>query len=122
MMNTENSRLHHTIKWVNTTPVIIAEKYRKVIGLVDIISEESIYTKYPDSVIIKYDPPAQVIIPDTEIIATQPMEVKPYTGKYIVSWTYDIFEEDGCLFKPRFVGTYQECETFIAESKQPYLF
>jgi len=29
MMNTTNSRLHHSIKWINTTPMIIAEKYKK---------------------------------------------------------------------------------------------
>jgi len=29
MMNSSNPRIHHTIKWVNTTPMIISEKYRK---------------------------------------------------------------------------------------------
>ena len=29
MMQTKHCRLHHSIKWVNTVPVIIAEKYRK---------------------------------------------------------------------------------------------
>jgi hypothetical protein len=29
MMHTTNSRLHHSIKWVNTTPMIIDEKYKK---------------------------------------------------------------------------------------------
>jgi hypothetical protein len=28
MMNTKNTRLHHLIKWVNTTPMIIEEKYK----------------------------------------------------------------------------------------------
>jgi len=28
MMNTSNSRIHHRIKWVNTTPMIIDEKYK----------------------------------------------------------------------------------------------
>ena len=30
MMNSSNPRIHHTIKWVNTTPQIIDEKYKKV--------------------------------------------------------------------------------------------
>jgi hypothetical protein len=29
MMNTSNPRIHHSIKWINTTPMIIAEKYKK---------------------------------------------------------------------------------------------
>lgn len=29
MMNTSNPRIHHLIKWNNTTPMIVAEKYRK---------------------------------------------------------------------------------------------
>ena len=29
MMNAKNMRLHHTIKWVNTTPMIIREKHKK---------------------------------------------------------------------------------------------
>jgi hypothetical protein len=29
MMNSTNPRLHHSIKWVNTVPVIIDEKYKK---------------------------------------------------------------------------------------------
>ena len=29
MMNTSNPRLHHAIKWKNTTPMIIDEKYKK---------------------------------------------------------------------------------------------
>jgi hypothetical protein len=29
MMNTSNSRIHHSIKWVNTVPCIIDEKYKK---------------------------------------------------------------------------------------------
>ena len=30
MMNSSNPRIHHTIKWINTTPQIIDEKYKKV--------------------------------------------------------------------------------------------
>lgn len=30
MMNSSNPRIHHTIKWANTTPQIIDEKYKKV--------------------------------------------------------------------------------------------
>lgn len=30
MMNTTNSRIHHQIKWINTVPVIIDEKYKKL--------------------------------------------------------------------------------------------
>jgi hypothetical protein len=29
MMNSNNPRLHHAIKWKNTTPMIIDEKYKK---------------------------------------------------------------------------------------------
>ena len=29
MMNTSNPRIHHSIKWINTTPMIIDEKHRK---------------------------------------------------------------------------------------------
>ena len=29
MMNTSNPRIHHSIKWINTTPIIIDEKYKK---------------------------------------------------------------------------------------------
>lgn len=29
MMNSSNPRIHHTIKWVNTTPMIINERYKK---------------------------------------------------------------------------------------------
>lgn len=29
LMNTSNARLHHNIKWINTTPMIIDEKYKK---------------------------------------------------------------------------------------------
>jgi hypothetical protein len=29
MMNAKNPRLHHSIKWVNTTPLIISDKYKK---------------------------------------------------------------------------------------------
>jgi len=29
MMNANNKRLHHSIKWINTTPMIIDEKYKK---------------------------------------------------------------------------------------------
>jgi hypothetical protein len=29
MMNSKNSRIHHSIKWVNTTPMIISEKYKQ---------------------------------------------------------------------------------------------
>ena len=28
-MNAKNKRLHHSIKWINTTPMIIGEKYKK---------------------------------------------------------------------------------------------
>ena len=30
MMNSNNPRLHHSIKWINTTPMIISEKNKKV--------------------------------------------------------------------------------------------
>lgn len=30
MMNSNNPRIHHQIKWVNTTPMIINEKYKKI--------------------------------------------------------------------------------------------
>ena len=29
MMNASNPRLHHSIKWANTTPMIIDDKYKK---------------------------------------------------------------------------------------------
>jgi len=29
MMNTSNPRIHHTVKWINTTPMILDEKYKK---------------------------------------------------------------------------------------------
>jgi len=29
MLNTGNARLHHSVKWINTVPVIIDEKYKK---------------------------------------------------------------------------------------------
>jgi hypothetical protein len=29
MMNSKNPRIHHSIKWVNTTPMILDEKYKK---------------------------------------------------------------------------------------------
>jgi len=29
MMNSNNPRLHHSIKWINTTPMILNEKYKK---------------------------------------------------------------------------------------------
>lgn len=29
IMNTSNPRIHHSIKWINTTPMIIDEKYKK---------------------------------------------------------------------------------------------
>ena len=32
MMNTSNPRIHHLIKWQNTTPMIVSEKYRKPVG------------------------------------------------------------------------------------------
>jgi len=28
MMNTSNPRLHHSIKWINTVPCILDEKYK----------------------------------------------------------------------------------------------
>jgi len=30
MMNAKNIRLHHSIKWINTTPMILDEKYKKI--------------------------------------------------------------------------------------------
>lgn len=30
MMNSNNPRIHHTIKWLNTTPMILDEKYKKI--------------------------------------------------------------------------------------------
>jgi hypothetical protein len=30
MMNSNNPRIHHTIKWINTTPMIINERYKKL--------------------------------------------------------------------------------------------
>jgi len=30
MMNTINNRIHHSIKWINTTPMILNEKYKKL--------------------------------------------------------------------------------------------
>jgi len=32
MMNTSNPRIHHLIKWKNTTPMIVSEQYRKPVG------------------------------------------------------------------------------------------
>jgi hypothetical protein len=29
-MNANNPRLHHSIKWINTTPMILDEKYKKL--------------------------------------------------------------------------------------------
>jgi hypothetical protein len=29
MMNSNNPRIHHSIKWLNTTPMILDEKYKK---------------------------------------------------------------------------------------------
>ena len=31
MMNTKFPRIHHSIKWINTTPMILSEKYKKMI-------------------------------------------------------------------------------------------
>ena len=31
MMNTSNPRIHHSIKWVNTVPMIISEEHKKAI-------------------------------------------------------------------------------------------
>jgi len=31
MMNASHKRIHHSIKWINTTPMIIDEKYKKTI-------------------------------------------------------------------------------------------
>jgi hypothetical protein len=30
MMNSKNQRIHHSIKWINTTPMILDEKYKKI--------------------------------------------------------------------------------------------
>lgn len=30
MMNSNNVRIHHSIKWINTTPMILSDEYRKV--------------------------------------------------------------------------------------------
>lgn len=30
LMNTSNPRIHHSIKWINTTPMILNEKYKKI--------------------------------------------------------------------------------------------
>ena len=30
MMNTTNVRLHHSIKWINTTPMILDPKHKKI--------------------------------------------------------------------------------------------
>jgi len=30
MMNSKNNRIHHSIKWINTTPMIIQDKYKKL--------------------------------------------------------------------------------------------
>lgn len=40
MMNTTNPRIHHLIKWINTTPVIIEEKYKKIQPMVKIYIEK----------------------------------------------------------------------------------
>jgi hypothetical protein len=32
MMNTNNPRIHHLIKWQNTTPMIVAEEHKKPVG------------------------------------------------------------------------------------------
>ena len=32
MMNTSNPRVHHLIKWQNTTPMILAEEHKKPVG------------------------------------------------------------------------------------------
>ena len=29
MMNSNNPRIHHTIKWINTVPCILEQKYKK---------------------------------------------------------------------------------------------
>ena len=29
MMNSNNPRIHHSIKWINTTPMILDERYKK---------------------------------------------------------------------------------------------
>jgi hypothetical protein len=31
MMNASNPRIHHVVKWANTTPMIISDDYKKVI-------------------------------------------------------------------------------------------
>ena len=33
MMNASNQRIHHSIKWINTTPMILNEKYKKILLL-----------------------------------------------------------------------------------------
>lgn len=35
MMNTNNPRIHHSIKWINTTPMILDEKYKKSISKIE---------------------------------------------------------------------------------------
>jgi len=35
MMNSNNPRIHHSIKWINTTPMILDEKYKKSISKIE---------------------------------------------------------------------------------------
>jgi hypothetical protein len=30
VMNATNKRIHHSIKWINTTPMILDPKYKKI--------------------------------------------------------------------------------------------
>jgi hypothetical protein len=140
MMNTTNTRLHHLIDWGATVPSIIRESYKKVkqnIVEQDLwpdktFKSENIIIRYKD---IQYPTPEETSAARTEYekedqqeptrapveLFTEPAK-PPYTGLYSVSWTYDIFEQEKCVGKPRLTGTYSECEIFIIESKQPSLF
>lgn len=65
----------------------------------------------------KDDTPAQDVQPSAVEELFKEDAPGVYAGDYIVSWTYDIHEKDGCLFNPRFTGSKSDCENYINQNK-----
>lgn len=124
MMNTTNARLHHLIKWGNTTPVIISEKYRKGTGVIE-DPDGSNFVELSESILIKYSPEVVEEITDDQLWPEETFEEEvieeevkeEYKGEYIVAYSYDIYEKDNCPFNPRFTGTKEQCDNFVNEWK-----
>lgn len=124
MMNAANVRLHHLIKWGNTTPVIISEKYRKGAGVIE-DPDGSNFVELSESILIKYSPEVVEEITDDQLWPEETFEEEvieeevkeEYKGEYIVAYSYDIYEKDNCPFNPRFTGTKEQCDNFVNEWK-----